>query len=176
MGGAITVDSAPGAGSTFTCTLRVGVADPAAGAPQAGPQAEITPARRLRVLVAEDNPVNQRLIRAILERDRHAVTLVDSGQAAVDTLHGTEPFDLVLMDIQMPGMDGFQATAAIRALASRRGLPIVALTAHAQVGYDNVCTRAGMNGHLTKPIDRAALRRLLLRVAANEPIDGLTAA
>ena len=176
MGGTIGFTSQPGAGSTFFCTVQVAAADPAAAGRLAATIADQTAARSLRVLVAEDNPVNQRLIRALLEKDRHVVTLVESGHGAVEAMRGAEPFDLVLMDIQMPAMDGFQATDAIRAMVHRRGLPIVALTAHAQVGYDDVCTRAGMNGHLTKPIDRAALRRLLLRVAADEPIDGLSAA
>jgi signal transduction histidine kinase/CheY-like chemotaxis protein len=176
MGGTIGFTSQPGAGSTFFCTVPVGVANPAPESRLAAGAIDVAPARPLRVMVAEDNPVNQRLIRALLEKDRHLVTLVDSGHGAVETMRGAEPFDLVLMDIQMPAMDGFQATAAIRAIARRQGLPIVALTAHAQVGYDEVCIRAGMNGHLTKPIDRAALRRLLHRVAANEPIDGLSAA
>jgi osomolarity two-component system sensor histidine kinase NIK1 len=126
------------------------------------------------VLVAEDNPVNQRLIRAMLEKDRHAVTVVESGQAAVECIRGGAAVDLVLMDIQMPVMDGSQATAAIRALeGGARPVPIVALTAHAQVGYDVVCRDAGMSGYLSKPIDRAALRAVLARVA--EGRDPMTA-
>jgi CheY-like chemotaxis protein len=91
---------------------------------------------------------------------------------------GPAAFDLVLMDIQMPEMDGFQATAAIRAMdGDRRTVPIVALTAHAQVGYDDVCRQAGMSGYLSKPIDRTALRRVLARVAASAaPFGTVTAA
>jgi signal transduction histidine kinase/ActR/RegA family two-component response regulator len=176
MGGRIWFESEPGAGSTFVCTLRVAPADPDAAAQHAVHVADLTPARPLNILVAEDNPVNQRLIRALLEKDRHDVTLVGSGHDAVEAIRGDASFDLVLMDIQMPEMDGFQATAAIRALPdSRRGVPIVALTAHAQLGYDDVCRAAGMSGYLSKPIDRTALRRVLARVAAT-PLGAETAA
>ena len=151
--------------------------DPSAGARQPPPDADLTPLRPLRILVAEDNAVNQRLIRALLDKDRHAVTVVDSGHAAVDAMRPGAGFDLVLMDIQMPELDGFQATAAIRAMSEAgRTVPIVALTAHAQVGYDEICARAGMNGYLSKPLDRTALRRLLARVAAGAPLDRITAA
>jgi CheY-like chemotaxis protein len=167
MGGRIWFESQPGAGSLFLCTLRVAAADPLAGASPAEPAADLSPRRVLRVLVAEDNPVNQRVIRAMLEKDRHLATVVDSGRAAVDRVRAEAAFDLVLMDIQMPLMDGFQATAAIRALETGQGsVPIVALTAHAQVGYDVVCREAGMSGYLSKPIDRQALRGVLSHVAA----------
>jgi signal transduction histidine kinase/CheY-like chemotaxis protein len=178
MGGRIWFESQPGTGSVFLCTLRVASADPLAGVSPAADAADSLPARQLQVLVAEDNPVNQRLVRAMLEKDQHAVTIVDSGHGAVDAVRAGAAFDLVLMDIQMPEMDGFQATAAIRALESRqRAVPIVALTAHAQVGYDAICREAGMSGYLSKPIDRAALRRVLARVAAGlDPSTALPAA
>ena len=166
MGGTIGFDSVPGAGSTFFCTLRIAAADPGAGARHGARTADLTPSRALRILVAEDNPVNQRLIRAAA---REGPARGDAGRVGPrrggDRCAAPTPFDLVLMDIQMPGMDGFQATEAIRAMAPRRTVPIVALTAHAQVGYETVCTQAGMNGYLSKPIDRIALRRLLMQVA-----------
>jgi len=178
MGGRIWFESTPGTGSTFSCTLRIAAADPATMATTVAAGAELTPARALRVLVAEDNPVNQRLIRALLEKDRHDVQVVDSGQGAVDAMREALTVDLVLMDIQMPEMDGFQATAAIRGMdGDRRTVPIVALTAHAQVGYDEVCRQAGMSGYLSKPIDRTALRRVLARVAADAaPFETISAA
>jgi signal transduction histidine kinase/CheY-like chemotaxis protein len=166
MGGRIWFESEAGAGSTFRCTLAFAEADPAAATRHAAVVADLLPSRSLQVLVAEDNPVNQRLIRAFLEKDRHRVTMADSGQAAVEAMRGGA-FDLVLMDIQMPVMDGFQATAAIRASEGDGAtVPIVALTAHAQVGYDAVCLAAGMDGYLSKPLDRTALRRVLSRVSA----------
>jgi signal transduction histidine kinase/CheY-like chemotaxis protein len=166
MGGRVWFESDAGAGSTFRCTLAFADADPAAAARHAAAVAEPAPVRSLRVLVAEDNPVNQRLSRAFLEKDHHRVTIVDSGQAAVEAMRDGA-FDLVLMDIQMPLMDGFQATAAIRSLDGEgRAVPIIALTAHAQVGYEAVCLAAGMDGYVSKPLDRTVLRRLLSRVAA----------
>jgi CheY-like chemotaxis protein len=166
MGGRVWFESEAGVGSTFHCTLAFADADPAAGSREAAVVTELSPARSLHVLVAEDNPVNQRLIRAFLEKDRHRVTMADSGQAAVEAMRDGA-FDLVLMDIQMPDMDGFQATSAIRGLAGARAtVPIIALTAHAQVGYEAVCVAASMDGYLSKPLDRTALRRVLSRVSA----------
>jgi CheY-like chemotaxis protein len=177
MGGRIWFESEAGAGSTFRCTLGFADADPAAGTRQATTTADLLPARSLQVLVAEDNPVNQRLIRAFLEKDRHRVILVESGQAAVEAMVDGA-FDLILMDIQMPVMDGFEATAAIRALDTPcRTVPIVALTAHAQIGYEAICLAAGMDGYLSKPLDRTALRRVLSRVSARlAPFAASTAA
>jgi PAS domain S-box-containing protein len=105
---------------------------------------------RLRILVAEDNPVNQEVAATILRRRGHHVDLADDGKAAVDAI-AAEPYDVVLMDIQMPVMDGFEATAAIRATAAGRMLPIIALTAHAQRGERELCLARGMSGYLTKP-------------------------
>jgi signal transduction histidine kinase/CheY-like chemotaxis protein len=177
MGGRIGLESQPGVGSAFYCTLRIAPADAAAGICPPAAVVDLTPARSLRILVVDDNPVNLRLVRALLQKDRHVVTTVDGGQAAVDAMRDAGNVDLVLMDIQMPGMDGFEAAAGIRALGRDRGAtPIVALTAHAQVGYEAICLAAGMNGYLTKPIDRLALRRVLMGVASLPAPDSMTAA
>jgi signal transduction histidine kinase/DNA-binding response OmpR family regulator len=114
--------------------------------------------RPLKVLVAEDNRVNQALITRILEKRGHHVTLTTDGQAAVDA-YDRERFDVALIDVQMPGMDGFEATALIRAreLLTGRRMPIIALTAHAMQGDRERCLAAGMDGYLTKPIQSAAL-------------------
>jgi CheY-like chemotaxis protein len=103
--------------------------------------------------VAEDNPVNQTLAIRILEKQGHAVVIVDNGEAARDALV-VQPFDLVLMDVQMPVMDGLEATAAIRAQEKSSGthMPIIAMTAHAMKGDRERCLAAGMDGYVAKPI------------------------
>jgi two-component system sensor histidine kinase/response regulator len=109
----------------------------------------------LRILLAEDNVVNQRLMVRLLEKSGHDVTLVRTGVAALDAIaHASVPFDIVLMDVQMPEMDGFEATAAIRAREQATGgrLPLVALTAHAMRGDRERCLQAGFDGYVSKPI------------------------
>jgi two-component system sensor histidine kinase/response regulator len=106
--------------------------------------------QRLRILVAEDNPVNQEVAATILRRRGHDVDLVGDGRAAVNAV-AAERYDVVLMDIQMPLMDGLEATEAIRATERGRELPIIALTAHAQRGERERCLSRGMSGYLTKP-------------------------
>lgn len=114
--------------------------------------------RPLRVLLADDTRANQKLITAILEKRGHSVRSVSNGLEALDMLEHQE-FDVVLMDVQMPVMDGFQATAAIRALAkpSRAQLPIIAMTAHSMPGDKERCLAAGMDAYLSKPINRHKL-------------------
>jgi PAS domain S-box-containing protein len=125
------------------------------------------PARPLRVLVAEDTPVNQRLIRRLLENQGHTVHVVDNGRAAVERVR-EETFDAVLMDVSMPEMDGLEATARIRveqAEAPRR-LPIIALTAHALPSDREACMRAGMDGYVSKPVDAKLLTSVLNELTA----------
>ncbi len=125
-------------------------------------------ARRLRVLVAEDNPVNQKLAQHLLERRGHTPILVGNGREAVETiLH--DRFDLVLMDLQMPEMDGFEATASIRARERAAGAPrvaIIALTAHAMQGDRQRCLDADMDGYVAKPIKPVELFEVIDRVIA----------
>jgi two-component system sensor histidine kinase/response regulator len=113
--------------------------------------------RKLRVLVAEDNVVNRRLVMKLLQKRGHRTKAVENGKAAVDAIDaaGRSPFDLVLMDLQMPEMSGFEATQAIRDREGSRGrrLPIIALTAHAMQGDRERCLDAGMDGYLSKPIN-----------------------
>jgi len=116
----------------------------------------------LRILLADDNPVNCRLAVVMLEKAGHAIDVVGDGAAAVEAVRET-PYDLVLMDVQMPGLDGLEATRRMRALPSERaGIPVVAITANAMKGDDRRCLEAGMDDYLAKPIDRA---RLLGKVA-----------
>jgi len=116
----------------------------------------------LRILLAEDNAVNQRLAIRLLEKKGHAVLVAENGRQALDLL-GREPVDLVLMDIQMPVMDGFEATALIRQgeRGTSRHLPILALTAHAMKGDQERCLEAGMDGYISKPIHAQDLHRAI---------------
>ena len=120
------------------------------------------PSASLRVLLVEDNRVNQRLATRLLEKRGHSVVLAADGREALAALE-KESFDLVLMDLQMPEMDGFEATAAIRKMERDSGnhLPIVALTAHAMKGDREKCLAGGMDGYLTKPIRAPELDELL---------------
>jgi CheY-like chemotaxis protein len=128
--------------------------------PQASGQIAI---QSLSVLVAEDNRINQRLIQAILQKAGVVVTIVNNGKEAVDAC-GQKLFDAVLMDIQMPEMDGREATTAIRALSGPKGrVPIIAVTAHALSAERDKCLEAGMDDYLTKPINTELL---LSRLAA----------
>jgi CheY-like chemotaxis protein len=110
------------------------------------------------VLVAEDNIVNQRVAAGLLTRRGHRVTVVASGREALVALQ-RDAFDLILMDVQMPDMDGFEATAAIRARERETGghIRIVAMTAHAMTGDRDRCLAAGMDDYLSKPIDQRSL-------------------
>jgi len=109
--------------------------------------------RRLRILLAEDNAVNQRLALRLLEKRGYTVVVVASGTAALEA-HEQDAFDLVLMDVQMPELDGFAATARIRERekATRTHIPIIAMTAHAMVGDKERCLAAGMDGYVPKPL------------------------
>jgi CheY-like chemotaxis protein/nitrogen-specific signal transduction histidine kinase len=116
----------------------------------------------LRILLADDNPLNCRLAALMLEKAGHQIDVVHDGVLAVEAL-GAKDYDLVLMDVQMPGVDGFEATRRIRELpGGRAGVPVIAITANAMVGDEQRCLAAGMDDYVTKPIDRA---RLLAKVA-----------
>jgi two-component system sensor histidine kinase/response regulator len=129
--------------------------------PQAENSAE-PDVRPLRVLVAEDNPVNQKVIVGLLAKGNHVVTVAGDGRQAVAAFDA-QSFDVVLMDVQMPEMDGFEATAAIRQrdTASGRHTPIVAMTAHAMKGDRERCLAAGMDEYVSKPVQRSELHRVL---------------
>ena len=125
------------------------------------------PERRLIVLLAEDNAVNQRLASSLLERRGHKVVIAGNGREAVEAVQ-RQSFDVVLMDVQMPEMGGFEATDAIRALERENGsrTPIVAMTAHAMKGDRERCLSAGMDEYLTKPLDPKQLCQVVEAMAA----------
>jgi signal transduction histidine kinase/CheY-like chemotaxis protein len=124
-------------------------------------------AHRLELLLAEDNAVNQKLAIRLLEKRGHSVTVADNGRAALAALE-TKRFDLVLMDVQMPEMDGFEATAAIRARedGSGRHTPVIAMTAHAMKGDRERCLAAGMDGYVSKPLEANELFKTVENLAA----------
>jgi CheY-like chemotaxis protein len=153
------VESQPGSGSTFhfTAPLGLGTAEdaklPADSRHSGTPPVQGSAAGMFRILVAEDNIVNQSLVAAVLEKAGYQIVLAADGHEALEYFE-RQAFDLILMDVQMPRMDGLAATAAIRA-AEKTGkhMPIVAMTAHAMKGDRELCIQAGMDDYLTKPVN-----------------------
>src|SRR5579871_3890895 len=134
--------------------------------------APIQPSERaLRVLLAEDNPVNQTLAVRVLERLGHRVQVANNGREAIERAEA-EQFDLILMDVQMPEMDGLEATSAIRAAEAGTGkhVPIVAMTAHAMKGDREKCLGAGMDGYLAKPIRIDDLKQVISGAGQNRSV------
>ena len=170
MGGHLRVESRPGAGSIFDFTARFGRASTAVEAAGADEGESLTRARRLRVLVAEDNAVNRLVVQHMLRKGGHEVILVVTGREAVEAAL-SEAFDVVLMDVQMPEMSGLEATAAIRAQQTGRRVPIIGITAHALRGDRERCLEAGMDDYLPKPVRRRQLDQALARAvpAVDEP-------
>ena len=164
MGGEVGVRSRPDRGSTFWLEVPLPAGS---GAEQLdAPANRAPPARALDLLVAEDNPVNQMIIGALLSRLGHCVTCVENGRLAHE-LAAARLFDAILMDMQMPEMDGLAATRAIRNLPAPHGaVPIIALTADASSERRRFYDSAGLTGFLTKPIDRHALAERLDAIAA----------
>ena len=175
MGGRIWVESEVGIGSTiqFTALFRPGnpsapklpLVHPVAAAQAPASTAAGVPLKPpLNILLADDNVINRRVAIGAIERRGHAVQPVNNGQEALEAL-ACERFDLVLMDVQMPVMDGLEATAAIRRMEQETGehIPIIAMTAHAMKGDRERCLESGMDDYLAKPFGPKALHAVLER-------------
>ena len=184
MQGRIWVESETGRGSTFhfTATMQVGEASPVAdGLPTSSshstyaqvPTGLDKPASRLKILVVEDNRFNQMVAVGILEKDRHDVSIAENGRVALEQLE-RQVFDVVLMDVEMPEMDGIEATQAIRERErdSTDHIPIIGLTAHAMQGDEERCLAAGMDAYVPKPIKRDLLMLTLARLTSGKGEQG----
>jgi len=185
MGGLIEVDSAPGRGSTFHFTVDFPIInstdqEQTPNAPvldvasnplrsDAPTQKAVSPLESVRVLVAEDNKVNQTLVMRLLEKLGCQVTVVENGKQALAALSENE-FDIILMDVEMPEMDGISATLEIRRREqdSKQHIPIVAVTAHAIVGDHERCLACGMDDYLSKPLRINQIKAMLTKILDKE--------
>jgi CheY-like chemotaxis protein len=164
MGGRIGIVSDVGRGSTFWFELPFAEApQESRSAAKQGPHAAVRPG--LTVLVAEDNAINQKVARRFLEKLGCVVDIVENGEDAVAKVQ-ERTYDAVFMDCQMPTLDGYEATRAIRQLPEHAGLPIIAMTAHAMRGDREKCLEAGMSDYLAKPLQPEALAAALARLEA----------
>ena len=176
MEGRIWIEGNADAGSTFYFNVRLKIPQGAASEKIAAPAPAPSPAakRALRVLLAEDTPTNQKLAEYLLAKRGHVVEIAGDGRQALE-LFGKQDFDLVLMDVQMPIMDGLQTTAAIRSLAdpAKAAVPIIAMTAHALKGDAERCLAAGMDAYIGKPIRAEEFIELVESVAESKSASGL---
>jgi CheY-like chemotaxis protein len=158
MGGSITVESVPGEGSTFRFDVRLKEACGQIEEQAAGPTCD--PSRHLRILLVEDNGTNRLVARRMLERMGHHVDSAEDGHEAVLAVRAI-PYDLILMDIMMPEMDGYETIRRIRKDPNKSWLPVIAVTAKALKEDRDRCMNAGASDYLAKPIDEAQLVELI---------------
>jgi signal transduction histidine kinase/DNA-binding response OmpR family regulator len=172
QGGTIRVKSRAGQGSTFTVEI------PFETAPAQAPMVELrqekvtasVASRQTRLLLVEDNAVNQRVVLAMLRKKEYKIDVANNGQEALDKLKSAEePYSLILMDVQMPVLDGLETTRAIRRNPSWNHLPIIAMTAHAMIGDRERCLEAGMSGYISKPVQQAGLISVIEQFLASGP-------
>jgi PAS domain S-box-containing protein len=175
MGGTIQVDSTPGQGATFRFMVTLAHSDwvrsirSRTTVPSVSAASVSAAQREIRILLAEDNPVNQQVALCMLETLGYRIDVVETGHHALRALNAT-PYDLVLMDCQMPDMDGFETTRQWRAQEQATGggrLPIIAITANAMEGDREACLASGMDDFLSKPFTRQALTTMLQRWTLN---------
>ena len=177
MGGTIEVLTAPGSGTEMIIRLKFRLAEKEdiPDAPQPEVRADSVDFTGKRLLLVEDNMINMEIARMILEQLGFVIETAENGQIAVEKISASEPgaFDLVLMDIQMPVMDGYAATRAIRSLADRElaAIPIIAMTANAFAEDVHAAEEAGMDGHIAKPIDITVMKNTISDVLSRQKTD-----
>ena len=178
LGGAITCRSEPGKGSEFVCTYTLRTGTAADAAPELPESGERLHAAGRRVLLVEDNALNREISREILSGAGFLVEEADDGDAAVEKVRWSAPghYDLILMDVQMPRMDGYEATRRIRALPDPQlsHIPILAVTANAFAEDRQAALEAGMDGHIAKPVSVQALELAIARLLSRRSGDADT--
>jgi signal transduction histidine kinase/CheY-like chemotaxis protein len=176
--GSISVKSEVGKGSVFTVTIPFEAADaPAPAVTVANPASRAAEPRAARILLVEDNQINQKVVLAMLRKKQYQIDVATDGKQALDILEGAAmPYDLVLMDVQMPVLDGLEATRLLRSDQRFRNLPVIAMTAHAMTGDRERCLAAGMNAYLSKPVQPANLFSVIEKMLAVGPVPEVPAA